>query len=100
MKKLATAGLQKKFQKARAIGRQYRVLFFIVALAAVYGFVVYRINVLSQSSPNPNDVSLQLQATRTPKVDPNVISKIQQLQDNSVNVQALFDQARNNPFNE
>lgn len=100
MKKLATAGLQKKLQKARAIGKQYRVLFFIVALAAVYGFVVYRINVLSQSNPDPTDVTQQLQATRTPKVDPNVVSKIQQLQDNSVNVQSLFDQARNNPFNE
>ncbi|HEX3568164.1 MAG TPA: hypothetical protein VHT70_00620 [Candidatus Saccharimonadales bacterium] len=100
MKKIAIPGLGKGAQQLRTVARTYRVMFFIIALAAVYGFVVYRINILSQANPSPTDVATKLQSTPSPKVDPSVVQKIQQLQDNSVNVQALFDQARNNPFNE
>lgn len=77
----------------------YRVLLFFVVLAGVYSIVVLRINTLSQAEPSASDVTLQATA-HSLKVDPSVVQKIQQLQDNSVSVQALFQQARNNPFNE
>ena len=55
---------------------------------------------LDNQEPNEDDVTAQLQAVHPPKLDPAIITKIQQLQDNSVGVQALFNEARNNPFQE
>lgn len=79
---------------------RFRVLLFMVVLLLVYGFMVWRVNVLSTAEPDASAVASKTQSLNTPKVDQATIDKIKQLQDNSVNVQALFDQARNNPFHE
>lgn len=80
--------------------RRYAVVIFIVGLVGIYSFLVFRINMLTRVEPSDNDVSAKLQTLKRPKIDKSVVSKIQQLQDNSVEVQALFKQARDNPFQE
>jgi len=90
-------------ETARRLGLQflaYAPILFALLVAGVYGFVVFRFTSAVNVSPSDADVSSQVQATATPHVDPKVISQIQTLQDNSVNVQTLFNQARSNPFNE
>jgi len=79
---------------------RYTVLFFVLLLAIVYGFVLYRIATLSNAQPNDSDVAAQVKASAVPHIDPNVVKDIQALQDNSVNVQTLFNQARDKPFQE
>ncbi len=69
-------------------------------LLAIYGFLFYRIATLTSAEPDPTAVSAGLQTIGIPKVDQNVINKMQQLEDNSVNVQTLFEGARSNPFQE
>lgn len=81
------------------LGR-YAVALFLLLLVAVYGFVLLRVLELRNVQPSDADVTAQVQASVTPHVDPTVVKQMQALQDNSVNVQALFDQARNNPFQE
>lgn len=83
----------------RALGR-YRVLIFIVLICAVYGYVLFSINTLSNQQPSTENVSTELSTIRTPKIDKSVVKQLQDLRDNSVSVQSLFEQARNNPFNE
>jgi hypothetical protein len=78
--------------------RPYSFLAFIIFTAAIYGFVVFRINNLKSTEPSSDQVSSQIQADRVPKIDPDTIKQLESLQDNSVSVQTLFDQARNNPF--
>lgn len=75
-----------------------RIPLFLVVVAAVYGFIVWRISALQAVQPNLDAVSSKLQST--PHIDQATVTKVKQLQDNSVNVQALFNQARNNPFQE
>lgn len=82
----------------RGIFKRYSFVIFLVFLLALYGFVLFRINSLSNSQPSEEAVSSQVKAAAIPKVDPAVISQLQSLQDNSVSVQALFNQARSNPF--
>ena len=83
----------------RGAGR-YTVVFFVLLLAVVYGFVLYRVATLSSAQPSDSDVAAQVKASAVPHIDPNVVKDIQDLQDNSVNVQTLFNQARDNPFQE
>jgi uncharacterized protein involved in cysteine biosynthesis len=80
--------------------RRYTVVLFLLLLVAVYGFVLFKVNELIGTQPNDADVSAQVQASATPHVDPATVTQMQALQDNSVRVQSLFDQARSNPFQE
>lgn len=78
----------------------YTIILFVVLLLGVYGFVLYRINVLAGAQPSESDVATQTQSAASLHVDPTVVNQMESLQNNSVNVKTLFDQARTNPFNE
>lgn len=75
-------------------------MIFIIALFGIYSFLVFRINALNAQEPSDDDVTAKLKTVQRPKVDQSVIDKIQQLQDNSVDVRSLFNHARDNPFEE
>ena len=76
----------------------YRVFIFFLVVASLYGYIVWRINVFSNAPASTSEVTAQ--TTPQPHIDPATVAKIQSLQDNSVNVQSLFDAARQNPFQE
>lgn len=77
----------------------YVPLVFFVLVATVYGIVLLRITMLSNAQPDPSAVSTQI-SELTPHIDKNAANKLQSLEDNSVNVQSLFNDARGNPFGE
>jgi len=81
----------------RKIGA-YKAFIFFLAVASLYGFILWRINAFSNAPASVSEE--QAQTTAQPRIDPATITKIQSLQDNSVSVQTLFDSARNNPFQE
>jgi len=78
---------------------RYRIILFVVFVAGVYGFISYKIFVLSNPSTDTNNVSTQV-TSLTPHIDVQIVDQLKSLQDNSVNVQALFKNARQNPFAE
>lgn len=80
--------------------KRYVVIIFIVALVGILGFLVYRINSLTQLEPNEDDVTEKLQTVQRPRIDQAALDKIQQLEDQNIEVQTLFQQARDNPFSE
>ena len=86
------ASLLTSFHK---VGR-YAIILFVLFLALVYGFLLYRINVVS--SAEPSDAAIT--QANTPRVDKTVVKQLLDLKDNSVTVQTLFDEARSNPFQE
>ncbi|MDB5170696.1 MAG: hypothetical protein JWO35_390 [Candidatus Saccharibacteria bacterium] len=78
--------------------RPYSFVLFIVFVVGLYGFVLFKINALVSEQPTDDAVSSQVQAAKVPHFDKAVIGQLKSLQDNSVSVQALFEEARNNPF--
>lgn len=76
----------------------YRVFLFFLAIASLYGYILWRINVYSNAPPSESEVSAK--TTAQPHIDSETVKKIQSLQDNSVSVKSLFDSARQNPFQE
>ena len=97
---LSLAGLTDGAKHVLTRGAKYIVLLFLLLLIGVYGFVLFQIYTLQNVQPNSNDVAAQAQPYATPQVDPTVVKQMQALQDNNVSVKALFDQARNSPFQE
>jgi hypothetical protein len=80
------------------IFRRYSFLIFLVFVAALYGFILFRVSSLDSEQPSTTAVSSQVQAAQIPHINQSVVNQLQSLQDNSVSVQALFNQARSNPF--
>jgi len=78
----------------------YRSVLFLVFVALIYGFVILRINSLSNAQPTNDAINSQVQAAQIPHIDQSVVNQLQSLQDNSVSVKSLFNQARANPFQE
>jgi hypothetical protein len=91
--KTIIASLQGVFQQAR----HYSLALFLVLVFVLYGFLMYRINLLSQAQPSSVTVN-QAGAAQSLRIDQNVIHQLQSLQDNSVSVKTLFNDARSNPF--
>lgn len=92
--------IKEKFFHYLYIARQNAPVIFIVFLVAIYGFLAWRIMQLMEATPSSSDVSAQLQTVGIPKVDPTVVQKMEDLKDNNISVQTLFDNARSNPFQE
>ncbi|MDB5182138.1 MAG: hypothetical protein JWP13_901 [Candidatus Saccharibacteria bacterium] len=73
---------------------------FVLFLIAIYGFLGWRIVGLLKTEPDQAAVAAELKTVGVPKVDEDVVQKMERLDDNSVSVQTLFDEARSNPFQE
>ncbi len=80
--------------------RRYSFVAFLIFVAGIYGFILLRINVLSTTPPSDGEIINQSANARVPRVDPAVLKQLQSLQDNSVSVKTLFEDTRNNPFQE
>ncbi len=94
--KLDIEKLSSKLQSAR----RYSFVAFILMVACIYGFVLLRITSLSNVEPTDDAVNSQINTASIPHIDQTVVNQLKSLQDNSVNVQSLFQQARTSPFQE
>lgn len=89
-----------KLRDLRVKGKRYIVMSFFIFLALLYGGIIVRINMLNRQEPTEEAVTEKLQNAKRPRIDQDTINKIKELEDNSVDVQSLFKDARNNPFQE
>lgn len=80
--------------------RAYAPVLFVIFIACLYGFLIMRVSTLNSVEPSQASIDKQVQAAKVPKLDDEVVRQLQSLQDNSVSVQALFNEARSNPFQE
>lgn len=96
--KLSVQASVNKLRVLANVFRRYAFIIFVVFVAFLYGFLAYRINSLGNVQPSSNAVNSQVNAAQIPHIDQSVVKQLQSLQDNSVNVQTLFNQARSNPF--
>lgn len=72
----------------------------ILVILVIYLFVVWRISSLASAEPSDTELLTAETSSAVPKIDAAAIKQIQSLEQNSAQVKALFNQARNNPFNE
>jgi len=79
----------------KQLGR-YRMILVFIAVAALYGYLLVQVN--SAISVEPNQDEIVAIKKKTPHIDDETVTQFKQLQDNSVSVQALFNDARTNPF--
>jgi hypothetical protein len=96
-KKNVKALIDKYVAKLQVL-KQYRVALFIVFIGLAYGSLLFQVQAIYNSQPTQDAIAAQVKASQVPKIDETAIKQLQSLQDNSVNVQTLFNEARSNPF--
>lgn len=79
---------------------KYTGVLFFLFIALVYGYVIMQINEFGNTPVDQQAVADQVQELSTPSIDEQAARKLQNLRDNSVNVQTLFEESRTNPFSE
>ncbi len=80
--------------------RNYLGFIVIILVLLGFSFLVFEIRRLVISEPSDASISEELNNLRRPKVEQATIDKIKQLESNNIEVHSLFEQARNNPFQE
>lgn len=98
--KTSSLSLLSRLSMVETYAIHYAVLLFLLLLLIVYGFVALKIMSYSNIEPSQSQIASQLKTAAAPHVQPSVVQEMQSLQDHSVSVKALFDQARSNPFQE
>ncbi len=84
----------------RAKAYRFRVVLFVMAVATIYGLILYRINVYANVEPDAVDLSTKLTEVKRVSIDQEATSKIQDLENRDITIEALFDNGRDNPFQE
>lgn len=92
--------LPRKLMPLLDTARKYLKIGYFVFMLLVFSFLVFQINRFASVEPNEDQVDEKLQTVQRPHIDQSSIDKIQQLQDQNVQVQSLFQDARDNPFSE
>lgn len=90
----------KKVESLFSVLRHHAGFIITVLLLVAYGFLILRTNQLISKEPTSGQVDAQLQTVKRPQLDQSAVNKILQLQDQNVQVQSLFQHARDNPFSE
>lgn len=73
---------------------------FIVVLLACCGYLVQQINSYANVTPDSSDIVTETQTIAKPRVDQAALEQLQKLEDQNIEVQSIFEEARNNPFTE
>lgn len=97
---ISTASVKKQLHSFARIANRYKAIAFFLIITSLYGFIIWRINVLSTAPPSEETIAEVQKAARQPTIRKETIQKMESLQDNSVRVQTLFNEARSNPFDE
>lgn len=97
---LSLSGVRQSLQAKASKVKRYLPLLVFILVASVYSLTVYEINRLVASQPSDDAVAEKLQSVSVPKIDEKTVTAIQNLEDQNIQTQTIFNQARQNPFAE
>lgn len=95
---LKSFNIQPSIKKLYGRYSRHTVFGVVIIVLLIYVLVVLRINSLANAEPTPEQENVVTNSI--PKIDGNAIKQIQALENNNTQVHSLFEQARNNPFQE
>lgn len=98
--KLGTDNIVKSLDPILGFGRKYLGFIILLLFLGIYVFLVQYIGGLIQDEPSQAAIDSELKPVSRLKVDEQALQQITELESQNIDVQALFDQARQNPFTE
>lgn len=98
--KLDTKDIINKLSSVAIQAKRYSVFIFIVAFLSLYVFLVSRIGQLIESEIPQTATEATTKPISRLKVDKQAAEHMEQLESQNIEVQTLFNDARQNPFAE
>lgn len=98
--KLNLKELPKLLKPVKAFSEKYGTFLIISGVLILFGFVFYRIGYFNNLEPSEERIEEKLLTVQRPKIDKAVVEKLENLEQQNIQVQSLFNQARENPFRE
>lgn len=92
------AAILTRIQPVIAYIKRYKIIMFALFFLGMYTFLIYQINTLVASEPDPTTVTET--TVKRLQVDQKSIDNILLLEEQNIEVKTLFQQARENPFTE
>jgi len=80
--------------------RKYFGFIVILIMLGLFGFVVNQIRTYATAEPSEDAIIESLPSTGAVKIDSETASTIQKLESTNIDVETLFNEARDNPFQE
>lgn len=93
-----TSKITEKLDSTKTYVTKHIVLFGIILIVSLVGFIVVRIYLLSTAEPSQSQVDEKLNSYKTIRLDPQVVTLFRSLQDRNISIESLFDNGRTNPF--
>lgn len=98
--KLDSNLLNKLSETLRASASKYGKFVAILIVLTLFGFIFYRIGYFNNLEPSEDEITEKLLTVQRPRIDKDIVEKLENLEDQNIQVQTLFNQARENPFDE
>jgi len=93
--------IRPKLIKLVKLGAAHATFTAVLLVLLAYLLVVWRISTLATSEPSLEAENTALTgSSRIPKVNKQAVEQIQKLEANSSDLKSIFNEARNNPFQE
>jgi hypothetical protein len=99
MKNLNLKAILSKFKPLINFLKKDYVAIFLVIVAFIFGFLIWRIGNLSSAEPSQDEIDEKLLTIIRPRIDPESIKQIEDLQAQNINIESYFSD-RANPFQE
>lgn len=80
--------------------RKYGAFVVVIAFLGLYVYLVQYIGGLIQDEPSQAAVDSTIKPVNRLKIDQDAVQKMTDLESQNIEIQSLFDQARQNPFTE
>jgi len=87
-----------KLQPLKSFVTRYAVIIFIVTAASVFGFMTLQISRYSNAEPTSDQIEEKKNSLRQVKLNDEAVQKIEELEDQNINIESLFNNGRANPF--
>lgn len=80
--------------------KRYAPIAIFVLVGATYGYLVLTASQQASIQPTEAEISERFTRSSRPRLDETAAAKLEQLEEQNVEVKAIFDEARQNPFAE
>jgi hypothetical protein len=98
--KLDKAYLLDKAAILTAFVKRFRFVIAFATFSLMYGYVLMQVNTINTREPSEKQITDKATAAPRTKVDPELAEKITSLEDQNIQIQTIFNEARKNPFAE
>ena len=87
-----------KLSIVKDIITRFSVIIFVIFLGLVFGFLTFNIANYSNREPSDDQIEERLSSLKTVNLNQQAVDKINELRDQNINIESLFNNGRANPF--